>query len=204
MDKEQFIQESLSCPPTAIRYHASQFLATRFPDRALLEGRETLFDIDEFTTSGRCDVKQKTIVHNQIFTYWSSLQLDTHYMPEFLKPPSQEVKQQIHDRSQNAWLEVVWDGSIFDVIIMHWDSRYGDVSYHYWILAESMELARALFAEVCRWNAQVREEVLTLCASCREGSENCRVNSEVCLLKTEQGVYSPCSIKQQFSRPFIP
>ncbi len=40
MDKEQFIQEALMLPLSAISYHISQHLATRFPDRALLEGKE--------------------------------------------------------------------------------------------------------------------------------------------------------------------
>jgi AAA+ superfamily predicted ATPase len=168
MDKEQFIYDALSCPLTAIKYHTSQFLATRFPDRALLEGRETLFDIEDFATSGRCDVKQKTIVHNQVFTRWHGLQLYTRYGPEGLPLPNREVSQQVDDHLENAWLEVVWDGSIFDVLVMHWESPgyFGGTSYHYWILAESMERARALFVEVCRWNAQVHEEVLLFDNGC--------------------------------------
>jgi hypothetical protein len=43
---------------------------------------------------------------------------------------------------------------------MYWEAQSGRTLYHYWILAESMERARALFAEVCRWDAQVHEEVL--------------------------------------------
>jgi AAA+ superfamily predicted ATPase len=168
MDKEQFIQESLCCPFTAISYHASQFLATRFPDRALLEGRETLFNIGEFAANGRCDVKQKTIVHNQVFTCWHGPQLYTRYGPEGLPLLNREVSQQVDDHLENGWLEVVWDGSIFDVLVMHWESPGfgGGISYHYWILAESMERARALFVEVCRWNAQVHEEVLVFDNGC--------------------------------------
>jgi len=59
MDKEQFIREALSLPLSAISYHASQHLATRFPDRALLEGEEGLFNIEEFAQAGHCDLARR-------------------------------------------------------------------------------------------------------------------------------------------------
>lgn len=51
MSKEQIIHEALSLQPTAISYHLSQHLATLFPDRALLEGDEELFNIELFLSS---------------------------------------------------------------------------------------------------------------------------------------------------------
>jgi len=53
-------------------------------------------------------------------------------------PGQVEAEQQVYDRSKNAWLEVVWDDSTFDVIITTSLSDYRTY-YHFWILAESME-----------------------------------------------------------------
>src|SRR2546421_10220481 len=175
MDKEQFIYESLGLPLSAISYHTSLHLATRFPNHSLLEGEEGLFNIEEFAKAGRCDLKHKAIVHNQVTTQWHAPDMTTQFlrsawrvagqMPEKAIPGQTEAEQQVFDRSKNAWLEVAWDGSIFDVIVMNWLSDFRPY-YHFWILTESMERARALFVEVCKWNAEVRGELLVFDGGC--------------------------------------
>ncbi len=175
MDKEQFIHEALSLPLSATSYHVSQHLATRFPDRALLESDESLFNIEEFAQAGYCDLEHKTIIHNQVTTHWRAPEIATQFLRQLpaLRMAGSvilgqtEAEQQVFDRSKNAWLEVVWDGSTFDVIITTSLSDYR-THHHFWILAENMERARALFVEVCKWNAEVRGEVLVFNGGCWE------------------------------------
>lgn len=173
MNKEQFIHEALCLPTNAIDYHVSQHLATLFPDRALLEGGESLFNIEEFARAGHCELERNETIYNQVVTHWrapemsgpawmqSALQLVSGIMPG-----QTEAEQQIFDRSKNAWLTVQWDGSAFDIIVMMWSDGLGRTTYHFWILAESTERARELFIAVCQWNAEVRGELLVFDGGC--------------------------------------
>src|SRR5436853_4312695 len=112
MDKEQFIQEALGLPLSAISYHVSQHLATRFPDWALLEGDEVLFNIEEFAQAGHCDLEHKAIIHNQVTTQWHAPDITTQFVMSarrvpgysgMVVPGQTEAEQQVIDRSKNAW-----------------------------------------------------------------------------------------------------
>ena len=173
MDKEQFIHEALRLPATAIDYHVSSHLATLFPDRALLEGGEGLFNIEEFAQAGQCQLEHKAVVYNQIITHWRAPEIGNQpwaqvalQMSGVVVPGPTEAEKQVFERSKNAWLEVAWDGSLFDIVVMNWTESFGRPVYHYWVLAESMERARDLFVTVCKWNAEIRGEVLVFDGGC--------------------------------------
>jgi hypothetical protein len=171
MEKEQFIHEALCLPPSAIDYHVSQHLATYFPERALMEAEEGLFNVEEFAQAGQCDLVRKALVYNQALTHWQAPEIGIDPWGRVTQSIAggavdrTEAEAQVIERSKNAWLEVTWDGAIFDVIIMTWHHVFGSTS-HYWILAESMQRARDLFVEVCKWNTEVRGEVLVFDSGC--------------------------------------
>jgi hypothetical protein len=173
MDKEQFIHDALCLPPQAIDYHVSLHLSTLFPDRALLEGGEALFNIEEFARAGYCHLEHKAVIYNQVITHWRAPEIGNQpwmqpalRMAGIVVPGPTEAEQQIFERSKNAWLEVAWGDSVFDIIVMNWSENFGRHNYHYWILAESMERARDLLIEVCKWNAEIRGEVLVFDSGC--------------------------------------
>jgi hypothetical protein len=173
MDKEQFIHDALCLPPQAIDYHVSLHLSTFFPDRALLEGGEGLFNVEEFARAGYCHLEHKAVVYNQVMTHWRAPEIGnqpwTHpmlRMPGSVVTGHTEAEQQIFERSMNAWLAVTWGDSSFDVIVMNWPTSFGNYHYQYWILADSMERARDLLIEVCKWNAELRGEVLVFDGGC--------------------------------------
>ena len=60
MHKKQLIREALALPPNAIAYHASQILSERFPDKALIEGEDGRFDVEEYAKDGHCRIKPPT------------------------------------------------------------------------------------------------------------------------------------------------
>src|SRR5258708_16643105 len=63
------------------------------------------------------------------------------------------------DRVKNAWLEVEWQGSNLEVLIMNWPD--GQMrAFHYWILADNQDIARNFYVAVCKWNMEIRGEVL--------------------------------------------
>jgi len=172
MNKEKLISKMLCLPPTAIEYHISQQLAKFFPDRALIEG-DMPFDIEEYANAQHCTLTRKTILFNQVTTYWRgpeqgriawhAVELSSSgflHDTSHIGPGSDGAgAEETFDRVKNAWLEVEWQGASLDVLIMNW----GDAScrtFHYWILAGSEDIARSFFATVCKWNMEVRGEVL--------------------------------------------
>jgi hypothetical protein len=172
MDKQQFIREALCLPTSAIDYHVSQYLSEQFPTKAMIEGNEGLFNIEEFATSGQCTFEFGAIVYDQVLTHWNAPRLSP---PLWMSPALQmmgqitpgqvEAQQQLFDRSKNAWLTVEWDGSTFDVIVMNWRDLTHN-NRHYWIMADSEKRARDLLLAVCQWNAEVRGEVLVFSGGC--------------------------------------
>jgi len=168
MDEEQFIKQALCLPGSAIGYHVSMHLATHFPEQLLIEGEEHLFNVEAFAEAGLCTIAYKAIVYNQLITDWNAPDISTSVQPASSKAElfdAEEVEQQISESSKNAWLEVVWNGSTFNIIIMTWQTGFSTTT-HQWILAENKQRAQAFFVEVCKWNNEVRGEVLVFDGGC--------------------------------------
>ena len=172
MEKEQFIREALCLPESAIDYHVSMYLSTLFPERALLQGEEGSFDIEEFAQVGHCNFTYKATVYNQIMANWQAPEIGTDLwggpamsMTRIDVADGAEAEQQVSESSKNVWLEVEWEGSTFDVIIMTWHHSFG-LTCHHWIIAENMQRARDLFIAVCKWNTEIRGEVLVFDSGC--------------------------------------
>ncbi|MBV9706454.1 MAG: ATP-binding protein [Chloroflexi bacterium] len=62
------------------------------------------------------------------------------------------------ERIKKAWLEVQWQGHCLDVILLHIEGN--SYRYLYWLLAKSEEVEHDFFAAVCKWNNEIRSEVL--------------------------------------------
>jgi ATPase family associated with various cellular activities (AAA) len=173
MSKDKFfISEALCLPPTAIEYHIGQNLATLFPDKALTEGDVGYFDVEEYAQAGHCTIKLKTFIYNQLTTYWVGPEPQVmHYHPHVVVevggvivgtsqvPKTDGLERETIDRVRNAWLEVEWQGNIFDVLVMNWPDGQSR-TFHYWILADSKDIADGFLAAVCKWNMEIRGEVL--------------------------------------------
>jgi hypothetical protein len=172
MNREQFIKDALSLSPNAIDYHISQHLDYLFPGKALVEGGDGLFNVEEYAQGQQCTFEYKAVVYNQVITHWRGRQMA---LPGRIQPilrigdmmfsgPA-ESERELIDRAKNAWLEVSWQGYTLDVIVMHWNSGMSPV-YQYWIIADTQAIARDFLMEVCRWNAELRGEVLVFESGC--------------------------------------
>jgi len=153
MNKEQFIREAFFLPPTVIEYHVSQSLKQLFPQKACIEGDAGNFDVESYANAQQCFLTPKTFIHNQMTTYWlepgPEVMRHSPQSEEPVKPGKETI-----DRVKNAWLEVQWQGVTLDVLYLNW----GPVRF--WILADTQEIARAFFVAVCKWNTELRGEVL--------------------------------------------
>jgi len=170
MDIEKFIHDALCLPTNAIDYHVSQCLAEYFPDKALVEGGDGLFNIEDYALAGHCTAEHKAVVYNQVITHWYGRELGMQVeriggpFPGTMYSMS-ATDREISDSSKNAWFSVEWRGHSFEVIVMHWAEEYRQI-YQYWILAEKQEVAKDFIQEVCRWNAELRGEVLVFSGGC--------------------------------------
>ncbi len=57
------------------------------------------------------------------------------------------------------WQSVEWEGGAFDVIGLRWEGPMHVEERHY-VLAANRERGEAFYAAVCRWNHELRDEVL--------------------------------------------
>ena len=70
MTTEHFIAEALQLPATAIGYHVSRRLRTLYPNKALLEGGDHFFNMEEYARAGHCTLTEKAVPISQRLTYW--------------------------------------------------------------------------------------------------------------------------------------
>lgn len=172
MYKEQLISEILLLPAAAIDYHMSQHLLKLFPDRAFIES-EMYINVEGYADAGHCTLTRKNFVYNQMSTYWRGPE------PEFLHPnhmmmgidvaivdgmnqlppPTKDLEPTTHDSTNKAWFEVLWQGNSLDMLILNIQGE-GFNKFHYWLLADREDIARRFFADVCKWNMEIRGEVL--------------------------------------------
>ncbi len=177
MNKEQIIRDALALPTSAIEYHVSQYLADKFPEKALVEGNDGLFNVETYAKAGHCSLEMQASVHNQISTRWHGREIDAMVAPQIARymsavsmmsglPPANPDEQEMSDVAKNVWFVVTWQGKMLDLLVMHWPDGYGRVNYAYWILCESQQVAKDFITEVCRWNAELRGEVLVFSGGC--------------------------------------
>jgi hypothetical protein len=173
MSKDKFfISEALCLPLPAIEYHIGQDLATLFPNKAMIEGEEGCFNVEEFAQAQHCTITLKTFIHNQLTTHWVGPEPQVmHYHAHVVMamggviagtsqiPQTSGSGKETIDRVKNAWLEVEWQGNTLEVLVMNWgDGQFRN--FHYWILADNQDIARNFYAAVCKWNMEIRGEVL--------------------------------------------
>jgi AAA+ superfamily predicted ATPase len=173
LGKEQIIREALALPTTAIGYHVSQYLAEKFPEKILVEGNDGLFNVETYAQGGHCTLEMQTFIHDQVVTQWQGRVIGPRgaklisrfgsIMDKIAGESSEE--EEISDIAKNAWFTIQWKENTLDILVMHWTEGYS-LTYTYWILSDSHQIAKEFIKEVCRWNAELRGEVLVFSGSC--------------------------------------
>ena len=141
MGIENFITDALHKPNDYIAYHVGRELAELHPGKAIIEGETGYFGLEEFVRADLCAIIHESSIFNHIKTDW--------YGP----------KERLREAIKNSWLNVLWRGQLFDVVILTFtEGCYS--SRHHWIVADDKNIAEAFFKEVCEWTSEVRGEVL--------------------------------------------
>ena len=166
MYQESILRDALSLPTNVIAYYVSETLASRFPDKALIEGQNRWFDVEQYAEAGHCSLVCKEAIHNQSETRWRGHALTSwRQLAAAHKLGSSTTADDLTESFKGAWLEIQWRGSALDVLVLSWLEGHREHS-HSWILASSKEQAEEFLKEVCAWNAEVRGEVLVFSGGC--------------------------------------
>ncbi|MDQ2887530.1 MAG: ATP-binding protein [Chloroflexota bacterium] len=157
MNKEELIEQALRLPSNAISYYVNQMLTELFPDKAVIESQSSLFDVEEYARDGQCHVLPRFGIPSEFVTDWEE--------PDEDQGKSTASEGQLSKNARNAWLETKWRGETLEVLIMGWWEAYNRVICR-WILADSKESATQFLEAVCRWNSEVRGELLVFDSGC--------------------------------------
>jgi AAA+ superfamily predicted ATPase len=133
--------QSLTQPTDAIAYYFGLQLADQFAAKAMLQGSEYQFQLEEYVEAGHC----RAVLNPAILP-----QIDTDF---------EGAEEGLSRSPKNAWYHVAWQDAALDVVFLSWHT--GSCEHkHYWILADMQEIAERFFLEVCLWASEVRGEVL--------------------------------------------
>jgi hypothetical protein len=141
MSGEDFLWEALQAPEAAIGYGISRHLAALYPERAVLEGNDCSFNVEEFAAGGQCALQRRPAFHARILTGWLG------------------AGEGLWRQAEHGWFSVSWDGHALDLLLVSWSEGLHK-GRSYWVLAETAEIAERFFLTVCEWCAEVRGEVL--------------------------------------------
>jgi hypothetical protein len=139
--RQRFIYDALRTPAAALAYRVGEELAARYADRAIIRSADNDFDAEKFAEAGLCDWRPHPAWHAEIDVAW---------YPD----PEQIVRSQVQ-----GWYQLGWRGHALELIRLSIPTDCG-VQPIRWLIADTPELADAFFAEVCRWNSAVEDEIL--------------------------------------------
>lgn len=147
MSIQNFIHDALQQPRDYVAYHVSRELSELHPGKTIVEGRNWEFDLDEFVRAGKCSVVAERSVFLHSTTEWIAGG----------KKPEQQI--------ENAWLNVLWNGELLDVVLISWVESCS-LRQHHWIIADTQKLAEDFLDAVCAWSCEVRGEILVYQNGC--------------------------------------
>lgn len=141
MGIENFIEEALYKPNDYIAYHVGRELAELHPEKAVIQGANWYFDLEEFERAGHCSVVEQKSIFHHVRTQWES------------------IGRRLYEEIENSWLNVLWQGHLLDVVLITWYDGRCRIRHH-WIVAEERKIAEEFFRTVCEWSCEVRGEIL--------------------------------------------
>jgi len=141
MATENFIRNALLLPNDVIAYHVGKELAELYPNKTIVAGYNWSFDLDAFVRAEKCAVVADKSVFHQVRTNWEGA--------------GKRERQQI----ENSWLNVLWGGQLFDVLLISWTEGCRTIRHH-WVIADDLQMANGFVAAVCEWSCEVRDEIV--------------------------------------------
>jgi hypothetical protein len=139
MNLRDFVSDVLSGPLDLVAYEVTRKLIDLHPDRVVIEGSVGMFDLTAYARADRCQLITDSCIFNK-----SSV--------EFSRSGKELV-----DQPENAWFNVLWRGHLLDVLFLTWTEE-GYRTRHYWIVAETRQVAEEFLRAVAAWDSEVSGE----------------------------------------------
>ena len=162
MKQEELLNEALRLPPSAVSYYVTQQLATLFPDKALLESDDGYFNVKKYSEGGQCTLTALIDQHNEFLTDW--------YEADYSFDMGEYTDGYLSKKAYNAWQEITWQATTFILLTLQWVLG-DDITVHRWLLADTEQQAEQFMEAVCRWNTEIRSEILVFDTGCWEKDE---------------------------------
>ncbi len=142
------ILEALRQPATAISYFMTQALVGAHRDKHVFAADGSPFNLLGYPETGNCEVTQVEGVTPELQWSW------------------QANGKPLYRSTRAGRFQVVWNGHALEAIILVWPSSLYSNYEHVWLIADTEDIARSFYYEVCRWANEVREEVLVFSGDC--------------------------------------
>ena len=155
MKVKTFIGDALAISGNAFTYQVSSQLTelAKSTGRVVLQTQDSSFNIDAFSAAGHCTIGHNEGVHCEVMSNWSAPELSISKK----KPNSANESSEMTESIVNAWLLIKWKEKETTIEIV---KMIVGKSPMYWILAKSKQSGEAFIREVCRFNVQMRAEIL--------------------------------------------
>jgi AAA+ superfamily predicted ATPase len=140
MSDNSLISEALAQLPDAVFHHVAVRLTEAFPDLYLLETQSHFFLPTRFASGGLCKMRPHPDHLTEFDWHWDASHKEYSY-------------------PYNGWFDVCWEGHEMQIVAIGRQEAHCRVIRQY-LLAPDEQVARAFYREVCKWNAEVRGEVL--------------------------------------------
>lgn len=154
-------------------------LAALHPALHLIEAGGEL-DVQSFARGGHCTVELREGTYHQLDTYWSE-------------------EHGVYWQPATAWMHVTWQSTTYEVVLFEWPGQMMRDQNRHYVLAPDRERGEAFYAAVCRWNNEVRGEVLVFSGGCFSKSD--KLYAGIKAASFEQLVLDG-SLKQQIREDF--
>lgn len=177
---EDLIISSLREPDSAVSYSVNRTLSVLYPDRVVVEGTSSSFDLLEYARGGHCKAEPGVATHSQIVTAWQG--------------PSRGVS----EAAGNAWYDVEWNGRKLSVLMLNWTEAF-QPKQGVWILSETKETGVSFLEAVSEWCAETRGEIVVFEGGCWQKSKELYQSIQSA---TFDNLILPASVKQEIQNDF--
>lgn len=142
------IAETLVLPADFKGCFATIELNKLFPDKAILQVSSSYFDLEKYANDGHCTIAMRPDVVPDTYLNYRG------------------IKYSLSTEARNVWYEINWQGKKLQAVFISWQKGFHEEHKQGWIIADSVDIAREFYKNVCDWNAEVRGEVLVFDGGC--------------------------------------
>ena len=142
------IIEALRQPHTAISYYMTEALVGAHPKKHVFAADGAPFNLLGYEETENCKITTTEGVTPELQWSWHA---DG-------KP--------LYRNTKAGRFQVKWNDHTLEAVILVWSEGFYSKQDRVWLIADTEDIAKSFYYEVCRWTNEVREEVLVFSGDC--------------------------------------